>query len=248
MSEVETPLTEERMYAATFKARHDCVVGNQSRKSPDLRILHWCLNNRDIFQVTGPKSQVDEFEGWVDEVFDMRQSSKTADGTLMITRGCACVAAKSISRVVEEVGAWEIAPIVYENGWESWRVITWDEVTMRKLFRGLQKLGEVDIRSLRPIENAKMEQMMLMPAADVFANLTERQISALNLGLDHGYYSVPSETKVENLAHGAGLSPSTFSEHLRKAETRILRNLHPYLQAYATRGPNDFAMSRLRHA
>ena len=236
------------MYAATFKARHDCLVGNQSREQPDLRILHWCLNNRDIFQVTGPKKQIAAFESWVDDVFDMRQTSETSDGVLMITRGCACAVGKSISAVVEEVGAWEIAPIVYENGWESWRVITWDDATMRTLFRGLQELAEVDIRSLRPIENAKMEQMMLMPAADIFADLTQRQISALNLSLDHGYYSVPSETKVENLAQGAGLSPSTFSEHLRKAETRILRNLRPYLQAYATRGPTDFAMSRLRHS
>ncbi|MEE9163825.1 MAG: helix-turn-helix domain-containing protein [Thermoplasmata archaeon] len=248
MPEARIPQTEERMYAATFKARHDCLVGNQSRENPDLRILHWCLNNRDIFQVTGPRKQIEEFEAWVDEVFEMRQSSEASDGVLMITRGCACDVGKSISSVVEEVGAWEIAPIVYENGWESWRVITWDDGTMRTLFRGLQELGEVDIRSLRPIENAKMEQMMLMPAADIFADLTQRQIAALNLGLDHGYYSVPSETKVENLAHGAGLSPSTFSEHLRKAETRILRNLRPYLQAYATRTPNDFAMGRLRHS
>ncbi|MFQ5908675.1 MAG: helix-turn-helix domain-containing protein [Thermoplasmata archaeon] len=241
---------EERMYAATFKARHNCVVGNQSRENPALRILHWCLNNRDIFQVTGPKDQVGRFEAWIEQVFSMRQSTETKDGTLMITRGCACatIPDKTITNVIDDVGAWEIPPIVYEGGWESWRVITWDEVTMRKLFRGLQKIGEVDIRSLRPIENAKMEQMMLMPAADVFAELTERQISALNLGLEHGYYSLPSETKVENLAQGAGLSPSTFSEHLRKAETRILRNLRPYLEAYATRGPNDFALGRLRHS
>ncbi|MFQ6012697.1 MAG: helix-turn-helix domain-containing protein [Thermoplasmata archaeon] len=248
MSKGAFPEAEERMYAATFKARHDCVVGNQSRENPDLRILHWCLNNRDIFQVSGPSDQIEDFEAWVDGVFTMRQSSKTRDGVLIITRRCACLWTQSISHVIDEVGAWEIPPIVYEGGWESWRVITWDEVSMRKLFRGLQELGEVDIRSLRPIENAKMEQMMLMPAADVFADLTERQISALNLGLEHGYYSVPSETKVEHLAQGAGLSPSTFSEHLRKAETRILRNLRPYLQAYATRGPNEFAMNRLRHS
>jgi predicted DNA binding protein len=236
------------MYAATFLVRHDCVIGNASREHPGVRIVHWCLNNRDIFQVTGSEDQVKAFEGWVDEVSTMRQSSKTSDGTLMITRGCVCIVAKSISNVVEEVGAWEIPPIIYENGWESWRVITWDEIAMRKLFKGLRELGEVAIKSLRPIENAKMEKMMLMPAADVFAELTDRQISAINLGLEHGYYSVPSETKVENLAHGAGLSPSTFSEHLRKAETRILRNLRPYLQAYATRGANEFALSRMRHS
>ncbi len=55
---------------------------------------------------------------------------------------------------------------------------------------------------------------------------------------------MPSEVKVENLAQGAGLAPSTFSEHLRKGESRILRNLRPYLQAYATREPGEVVLQR----
>ncbi len=85
-----------------------------------------------------------------------------------------------------------------------------------------------------------------MPASDVFADITDRQLDALIMGLEHGYYSVPSETKVEYLAQGAGVAPSTFSEHLRKAETRVMRNLRPYLQAYATRAGGEVALGKLR--
>ncbi len=86
-----------------------------------------------------------------------------------------------------------------------------------------------------------------MPASDIFADVTDRQLSALVLGLESGYYSIPSETRVERLAHAAGVSTSTLSEHLRKAETRILRNLLPYVQAYVGRLPGETAMDELRN-
>ncbi len=88
----------------------------------------------------------------------------------------------------------------------------------------------------------RLERMMLVPASDIFSGLTDCQMSALVKSLDNGYYSLPSEIKVEMLAQGAGLAPSTFSEHLRKAESRILMNLRPYLQAYFTKSQGELAM------
>ncbi|MFQ5838923.1 MAG: helix-turn-helix domain-containing protein, partial [Thermoplasmata archaeon] len=216
---------EESMYAAAFKVRHDCPIGNKSRDLPDLRILHWCVSNRDIFQVSGPGEQLESFRGWIDSVFGKRYDSQLHESTLLITQGCRCApeshhhpdARQSVSDVIQEVGVWDIPPIVYRDGWESWRVIAWNEGSIRELFGKIRAIGEMRIDSLRPIENARMEQMMLMPASDIFADLTDRQLSAVILGLENGYYSLPSETKVENLAQGAGLAPSTFSEHLRKA-------------------------------
>ncbi|MEE9601108.1 MAG: helix-turn-helix domain-containing protein [Thermoplasmata archaeon] len=246
MSEISR--NKESMYAAAFEARHDCPVGMMSRDQPDLRILHWCLNNRDIFQVSGPEEQLDSFQSRVDDVFGMRYYSRLHDSSLLITKGCRCVfeSRRSVSDIIEEVGVWDIPPIVYRDGWESWRIIAWDEGSIRDLFKEIRALGKVRINSLRPIENARMEQMMLVPASDLFSGITDRQLSAVILGLENGYYSMPSETKVDRLAQGAGLAPSTFSEHLRKAETRIFRNLRPYLQAYSARMPGEAVIGEVR--
>ncbi len=244
----------EEMYAAAFKARHGCPVGNKSMELPGLRILHWCLNNRDIFQVSGPKEQLDSFQDWLASVAEMRYGSRMREGALLITQTCCCVpdeprgseTSPTITNIIEEVGVWDIPPIVYREGWESWRVIAWNEESVREMFQKIRSIGDVQIESLRAIENARMEQMMLMPASDIFSGLTDRQISAVVLGLENGYYSLPSETKVERLAQGAGLSLSTFSEHLRKAEKRIFRNLRPYLQAYAFRMPGEAVIGDVR--
>ncbi len=240
----------ESMFAASFEARHQCPVGKASAEFPDLRILHWCVSNRDIFQASGPESQLAGFGRWVDRNFGTRYRSQLDEGSLIITHGCQCAVKgfPSISQAVEQAGVWDIPPIVYTNGWEAWRILAWTEESVRDLFKRIREIGEVRIKSLRPIENARMEQMMLMPASDIFSGLTDRQLSAVVLGLEHGYYSLPSETKVDRLAQGAGLSPSTFSEHLRKAETRIFRNLRPYLQAYAARLPGEAVLGEVRPA
>lgn len=151
-----------------------------------------------------------------------------------------------ILAAIEEVGAWDIPPIVYEGGWESWRVLAFNEHSVRELFQLIRERAEFRLVSLKPIDNVQMDKMMLVPASDLFSGLTDRQTSALVLGLEHGYYAIPSETRIDRLAKGVGVSPSTLSEHLRKAEVRILRNLRPYLQAYAIRAGGEPTLAKVR--
>jgi predicted DNA binding protein len=241
--------TERGLYAASMEVRHDCSVGNLSRKLPDLRIMQWSMSHREIFQATGPELQLQAFREAVVSQFGGRHMYSTAEGMVLVTEE-ACHAwsgeRTTISAILSSVGVWDIPPIVYRDGWESWRVIAWSDRSVREMFAEIRKIGELRLGSLRPIENLETEQMMLMPASDVFTGLTDRQSSALLLGLRHGYYSVPSETDIRRLADGAGLSPSTFSEHLRKAEARILQNLRPYLEAYAMRAPGELAVAEVR--
>lgn len=159
---------------------------------------------------------------------------------------CSTVKTRTVTSIIASAGVWDIPPVVYREGWESWRVIAWSDQSLREMFREIRKIGELRIVSMRPIENLQMEKMMLMPASDIFAGLTSKQSGAVLLGLRHGYYSLPSGTDIQRLADGAGLSSSTFSEHLRKAEARILQNLRPYLEAYALRAPGDLAVAEVR--
>lgn len=235
------------MFAATVEVRHDCPVGNVSRKLPALRVVQWCVNNRDLFQISGPENEQRAFREWVEEESGARHVSAGGDGVLLVTNLCRCATpGNSIGEAIRMAGAWDLPPIVYREGWESWRILVFGEPSVRELFKQLRARGELRIVSLRPIENIAMEKMMLIPAADVFSGITERQSSAILLGLEHGYYSRPSETSIDRLAQGVGLSASTFGEHLRKAEARILLNLRPHLEAYSTRMPGEVAVEDVR--
>ena len=245
------PQSEEgTMYAAALEIRHDCPVGGLSRRLPNLRIVHWCVDSRDLFQVSGPERQVEAFREDIVARFGGRQVYATGQGILLVTEVCRCgpPTGRGIGKVIRGGGAWDIPPVVYNEGWESWRVLAWNEGAMREMFRAVRAVAELRIVSLRPIENLSMEKMMLMPASDVFGGLTEKQSSAVLLGLRHGYYSLPSLTNIDRLAEGSGLSSSTFSEHLRKGESRILQNLRPYLEAFALRAPGEVAVEGMRAA
>ena len=52
--------------------------------------------------------------------------------------------------------------------------------------------------------------------------LTDRQFDALAAAVEAGYYESPREATVEDVGERIGASPSTASEHLRKAESAVM--------------------------
>jgi hypothetical protein len=59
--------------------------------------------------------------------------------------------------------------------------------------------------------------------APVPPSLPTRQREALVVALDMGYYEIPREVTRDAVAERLGCAPSTASEHLRKAERRVVR-------------------------
>lgn len=55
--------------------------------------------------------------------------------------------------------------------------------------------------------------------------LTGRQRYALELALKNGYYKQPRQVSVKGLSKIANLSFSTFQQHLRKAESKVLPSI-----------------------
>ncbi|MHB9285559.1 helix-turn-helix domain-containing protein [Halobacteriales archaeon Cl-PHB] len=55
------------------------------------------------------------------------------------------------------------------------------------------------------------------------ALLSDRQREAIEAAIDLGYYEIPREADHEAVADAIGCAPSTAAEHLRKAESKVLR-------------------------
>ncbi|WP_435358898.1 helix-turn-helix domain-containing protein [Haloarchaeobius sp. DFWS5] len=55
--------------------------------------------------------------------------------------------------------------------------------------------------------------------------MTDRQREAVEVAVDLGYYDVPRAASLEAVAHELDCAPSTASNHLRKAESRVLRRV-----------------------
>ena len=68
----------------------------------------------------------------------------------------------------------------------------------------------------------------------LFGDLTGKQSEALLTAHRFGYYTSPRAITTEHIAQSLGIGRTTYEEHLRKAENRVISSLIPYLQLFAS--------------
>lgn len=68
--------------------------------------------------------------------------------------------------------------------------------------------------------------------------LSARQRAALDAALDLGYYDIPRKASHEDVAEAIDCAPSTAAEHLRKAESTLLRSVFA-TESRATASPRS---------
>jgi len=114
-----------------------------------------------------------------------------------------------------------IKPVVVDQkGYESWEIGSWDEQLLRDFIVNLQK-EHFEVKILK-IQNEKLNEVYF---PQVMPFLTKGQKRALELATQRGYYNFPRKVELKDLAQEAGISLSTFREHLRKAEKKIMPDL-----------------------
>jgi len=143
----------------------------------------------------------------------------------------------SISGVVQKNSFLEIPPIVYHDGWEERRVIGFREADYKRLFRGLSSLGQVEILEKKVLAERSIRDAFVISLSSVFSELTEKQLEALQVALEYGYYQVPKKATAEEIARKHRVPRTTYEEHVRKAESKIFRAMAPYIRMYASRAP-----------
>lgn len=107
--------------------------------------------------------------------------------------------------------------INHYDGHEYWEVASW---TKKELMRFIQSLKKhMDVCNVLKIENSPLTDVYF---PKVMPQLSKSQKKAVELAYFNGYYSYPRNIKLEQLAKIAKLGLSTFQEHLRKAELKLL--------------------------
>jgi predicted DNA binding protein len=68
---------------------------------------------------------------------------------------------------------------------------------------------------------------------ELLSSIPQRQRELLNLALEHGYFDIPREVTLEELADEMGITKTTASNHLRKAERKLMQFLIRYIDLAA---------------
>lgn len=218
------------LYQASFRLRHECPYRELSERYPDLTIREWYLSDCQVLEVTSAEAPTDELLADVEELGTVLHSAVDDAGLHVVTQSCLCSLEGSIIERFEAHDCLYQPPTVHRHGWEHYTVIGFDEASVRSLHDELDEARDVDVLSKTGLERTQIPHSTVAPVDRLFDGLTDRQLAALRLALDSGYYQQPRATSASELAERTSVARSTYEEHLRKAENKLLRNAGQFLR------------------
>lgn len=228
------------MFEVSFKIRHACPYVSFSQKHPEVRIVEWCNLRTDVLEIGCPDIETfTRIEADLNELLSWRggrvlKKNFFERNLQVIVKTCRdSKISPSVSKVLEKNSCLDIPPIVYFGGWEERRVVGFRESDYKKLFQALGDLGQVEILQKKILSDRSIRDSFVISLSSVFSELTEKQVDALLSALDNGYYQVPKRVTAEEIARKQNVPRTTYEEHVRKAESKILRAMAPYVRMYA---------------
>ena len=219
---------------ARVRVRHPCPYCDLSVKFPQTLFLLWCDNRRDTFLISSPeKEEVNQAVTALRRSFHARLLISDGANALVEVPDFEWASPPSVTGLARRAQVWVLPPVVYSEGRETYRFVASDRRRLNRLIRQVRRLGEVEILSLS--DRSGLESVRDYPTASVhfFEGLSERQTRSLVAAHDAGLLEIPSRASWAEVARREKLSRSTFGEHLRKAQLRILQNSYAVLKARA---------------
>ncbi|WP_456474700.1 helix-turn-helix domain-containing protein [Candidatus Pyrohabitans sp.] len=158
-------------------------------------------------------------------------------GQTAVLRGfCVCqTRGDSVTSAIHASGCSILYPVIYRDGYEFYTVIAGDRAQLRALLERLKELGEVTLERISRYGDEGME----VEVNDLFQRFTKRQLQALLLAYEEGYYDFPRRITTAQLASKLGVSRSTYEEHLRKAESRLMEYMMALIKRYLSLREGD---------
>jgi predicted DNA binding protein len=100
---------------------------------------------------------------------------------------------------------------------EYWEIASWDKNVLTKFSD--EVTSHMDEAQMLGISRKSNYDVFVQNASP---KLSANQKEALRLAYTHNYYSYPRRIDLSVLAKKAGISISTYQEHLRRAENKLM--------------------------
>lgn len=221
------------LFEIMFKVRHDCPFGNISQKFPSLKMFQWCNREHEVLEMivethedyAALMEEISKLSGIIDMLSDRGKVH-------LVTKSCFCTNENSIEKNIEACNLLHVAPVVYEQGWEYYRVIAFRHEDLEELLQRLEE-KELVFKILRKVPfDSFIASSLTLTVDTLFSDLTEKQTDALLTAYRNGYYQFPRKANVQEIAFKERVPRTTFQEHVKKAENKLIAALVPYIQLY----------------
>ncbi len=230
------------MFEVVFRVKIDSFYSDVTQRYPSAKMYTWCNNNNDIIEIFVEKRN--EYENVVEEMrrheMDglLEESSDTQKIHIMVTN-CDCNIAQSIWSHIGDLHILKIQPTVVEKGWEYHRTVVFRHEDYVEFTRALEDNGfEVEVLRKVPYDGL-IASSLTITTDTLLSGLTERQVNAMLTAHKHGYYKLPRVTDLQTISKKERVARTTFQEHLKKAENKVVDALVPYLTMFRLNTPKQ---------
>ncbi len=228
------------MHQASFKVRHECPYRDLSERYPGLSIREWPLQDCQVLEVSAPASGSDDLVDEIQAIGDVLHCVEDDGGVNVVARSCRCPLDESIVQRFERHGCIYTPPTVYRHGWEHYTVISFDEEDVLDLLDELDDDREIEVKAKTALEADEIPFSSMVSTGHLFDGVTDRQLDALRLAIDEGYFEEPRATSVAELADKTTVARATYEAHLRKAQNKLVGNVEQFVRLVAeNRGGGD---------
>ena len=227
------------VYEIAYKLQHDCPYNDLSRNLPEITFAHWCNRDRDVIEISWEDEELPNFEELQKNLRNLERSlsvkivrrSFGANSAQMVVQSCHCNGIRrSVSPLIEKYNSLAMQPIFYKHGWEWYRILAFRQKDIRGLFNELEEFTNAQIISRRTIGGTAVREAFMISPNSLLGGLTKKQSSALITALSRGYYEIPKKVSTDEIARSLELPRTTFEEHLRKAESKVMKAVAPLLE------------------
>ena len=234
------------MFDVSLKLDHSLPFCGFSKLFPSVSIQRWCNLQVDILEFQSPKEEdAEKLEHALGKMLKTlgarlirfnRYSSKNLEAVI----GCRCATDNSSVAVIEWAGCIPVMPVSYRGGLEYCRVLAFTKDSLNGAISGLSKMSKLEVESKSVIPRESARGAITVPVDEFLGTLTKKQLAAFITAMQMGYYGMPKGATIEEIASSQGMKRSTYEEHLRKAELKILQAVRPYARlAYVTSRGSD---------
>ena len=189
---------------------------------PHLNVEATPIGDRLVIGCFGWKEELEEVERGLPEEAGYRSVAKDGDSLILVALTPEWE--KELLLCLDRADLLLLPPLMYESGRVRLSAIGFHgSVDLTRIIPGSRLISK---RSMRPEElRDRLSMSGLVP------KLTRQQGRSVLAALDAGYYESPRRVTTGEVAEGMGISRSTFEEHLKGAESRIISSAEPLVRS-----------------
>ncbi len=216
---------------ARLEISFNSAFGDLTAKYPNSKVMIWCNAQTHLYEFhSRDEEELRALETEAEALIAQSAPLRKTNTLRFLSTICDC-GSENVSTFLQDEQCWYVQPIVFEAGRAHYTVICPDRESIRKAMGKINTKGyKADLVSVRDFDFCTFADEMFISPSNILVGVTPKQLSALADAFSGGYFDEPAKTDIDALARKAMISRSTYSEHLRKAEAKLLSNLAPYIK------------------